>query len=51
LLTKGNIISNGCDPGTGVFPGKFIEVDIPLGYPNHQPLYQKFGNIYTAEIK
>jgi hypothetical protein len=49
LLTIGNIISNGCDPETGVFPGIFVEVDVPLGY--RQPLYRKFGNVYTAKIK
>jgi hypothetical protein len=34
LLTIGNIISNGCDPETGVFPGKFVEVDVPLWCAN-----------------
>ena len=51
LLTIGNIISNGCDPETGVFPGKFVEVDVPLGYRQPLALYRKFGNIYTAKIK
>jgi hypothetical protein len=31
LLIIGNIISNGCDPETGVFPWKLVEVTRPLG--------------------
>ena len=31
LLIIGNIIKNGGDPETGVFPGKFVEVARPLG--------------------
>jgi hypothetical protein len=46
VVNNRKIISNGCAPETGDFPGKFVEVDVPsLGY--HQPLYRKFGNVYT----
>ena len=30
LLIIGNIIKNGCDPETGVFPGKFVDIARPL---------------------